>query len=83
MDAAGINYVIFRDQDSGLLRPQRNVLTTIRSPHVMGTIILHPCRLMGCSHLTKYKIFRRPGCEPQKQNNITLRPVSSYDLYGG
>ena len=53
------------------------------SAHVIRIIITHPCRLMGCSHLTKYKIFRRPGCEPQKQNNITLLPVSLYDLYVG
>ena len=53
------------------------------SAHVMAIIIPHPGRLMGCSHLTKYNIFRRPGCEPQKQNNSTLQPVTLYDLYGG
>ena len=53
------------------------------SAYIMETIIPHPCRLMGCSHLTKYKISRRPGCETQKQNNITLQPVSLYDFYGG
>ena len=82
----GIKYVIFAETRFrtcviAATTQCTNHYTT--SAHVMETIIPHPCRLMGCSHLTKYKIFRRPGCEPQKQNNITLQPVSLYDFYGG
>ena len=72
----GIKYVIFAE---ARIRTWVIAGTTKCTNHytisaqVMSTIIPHPCRLMGCSHLTKYKISRMPGCEPQKQNNITFR----------
>ena len=82
----GIKYVIFAETR---IRTWVIAATTQCTNHytilayVMETIIPHPCRLMGCSHLTKHKISRRPECETQKQNNITLQPVSLYDFYGG
>ena len=71
----GIKYVIFAETR---IRTWVIAATTqctnhyTISAHAKSSVIPHPCRLMGCSYLTKNKIFRRPECEPQKQYNISL-----------
>ena len=75
----GIKYVIFAETR---IRTWVIAATTqctnhyTISAHAKSSVIPHPCRLMGCSYLTKNKIFRRPECEPQKQYNISLLPLS-------
>ena len=71
----GIKYVIF---DETRIRTWVIADTTqctnhyTLSAHVMTTIIPHPCRLMGCSHLPKYKIFRQEGQDANLKSKIIL-----------